>query len=84
MEIHLDTSLSFQAHSVECLLPPLFGTLAILYLNENSLAAVINTSVTLRLDYCSVLYVQLPLGLVWKLQLATNAMARWVQMASSM
>ena len=37
---------------------------------------VIQALVTSRLDFCNVLYVELPLKLLWKLELVQNAAAQ--------
>lgn len=47
-----------------------------LFLNKDSQTTVVHPLVTARLDYCNELYVGLPFGLVWKLQLVQNMVAR--------
>lgn len=47
-----------------------------LYLGRNKLPPLIYATVTSRLDYHNLLYVDLPLKVVWKLQLVQNVAAR--------
>lgn len=59
----------------------LFGQLQ-LFLDRDSLTAVVHTLSTLRLDYCNVFYVGMPLGLVQKLQLVQKEAARLLMESS--
>lgn len=45
------------------------------FLSQRDLTTVIHITVTSRLDYCNMLYVELPLKLTQKLQLVQNAAA---------
>ena len=78
--VHLDPALTMETQVASVVHTAFFHLWQIPrlqpYLDTGALTTLVHALVISRLDHCNVLYVGLPLKLMWKLQVAQNAAAR--------